>query len=194
MRAILANGLGCLCVLTGLIGPILLGVRQQQSLRHFAVVRPGVLYRSAQLTPLGLQRLLDEYGIRTIVTLREGNSQADQEEQAFCERRGLKFVRIPLLSWDGVQGSAPVEQGLHTFLDLLRDSTNHPILIHCYRGVHRTGAYVAIYRMEYEGWTVQQAMREMVAHGYTILHKHQDVCRYLQSYRPTGRYQVHVSR
>jgi len=39
------------------------------------------------------------------------------------------------------------------------------MLIHCFAGEHRTGALVAIYRMEYNGWPNADAIEEMTAVG-----------------------------
>ena len=74
------------------------------------------------------------------------------------------------------------------FLDVLRDPANLPVLVHCYRGVHRTGSYVAVYRIEFEGWSVEKALEEMVDLGYDILPQHADVRGYFASYKRTGKY------
>ena len=37
------------------------------------------------------------------------------------------------------------------------DSSNYPVLIHCYHGVGRAQMFSALYRIEYEGWTNQEA-------------------------------------
>ena len=50
-----------------------------------------------------------------------------------------------------------------------------------------TGAYCAIYRMEFEGWSNDQAMNEMKACGYTTLDEDWDICTYLEQYRPGQR-------
>ena len=52
------------------------------------------------------------------------------------------------------------------FLKICDDPANYPILIHCMAGLHRTGALTAVYRMEYEGWSVADAVRELRANGY----------------------------
>jgi protein-tyrosine phosphatase len=39
-------------------------------------------------------------------------------------------------------------------------------LIHCRAGLHRTGVISAVYRMEYDGWTPQEALRELKDHGF----------------------------
>jgi protein tyrosine/serine phosphatase len=171
-------------------GPIAAGLHQRDELRHFRVVREGVLYRSAQLTVPGIRRAIKDHGIRTIVNLRDGNTRVDRDEESFCQQAGIRFVRIAPLSWDGVQGSAPVDAGLKTFLDVVADPANHPILIHCFRGIHRTGSYVAIYRMEYENWPLNRALNEMQALGYVQLDEHHDVRGYFQHYKRTGTYQL----
>lgn len=175
-----------LLVLCALALPIALAAHQRAQLRHLYAVRHGVLYRSAQLPPAGLQRAVRDLGIRTVVNLRDGVSDPDRAEEDFCKSNGLRFVRIPQTSWLGGQRVAPATAGLEQFLDLLREPANHPILIHCYRGVHRTGGYVAIYRMEVEGWSNEQAVAEMMACGYDEVHEHRDVLGFLQTYRPVG--------
>src|SRR5262249_7661024 len=90
----------------------------------------------------------------------------------------------------GVQGSAPIDDGLRRFLDVMADPANHPVLVHCYKGIHRTGAYVAVYRMELEGWRKEDALAEMRDMGYVQLDVHADVAGYFASYQPTGRYRL----
>lgn len=176
--------LGPLLVLAGLVTPIALGERQLTRTRNFRVVREGALYRSGQMALPGLKRTLAQYGIRTVVNLRDGADEADRAEEAYCRANGVRFVRIAPLSWGGVRGQAPIDRGLETFLAAVRDPANRPVLVHCQAGVHRTGLYVAFYRMEVEGWSKERALREMVAAGYDELHKHADVRGYVASYRP----------
>lgn len=187
-RTVLFGIAGVLLVLGGLAAPIVLGVRQCHALRHFHVVRQGVLYRSAQLNEAGLRQVVRDLGVRTIVNLRDGLQTNDQREETFCRDNGVRFVRIKPLSWNGVQGHTPVEAGLRTFLRVMSDSANHPVLIHCYRGVHRTGGYVAVYRMEMEGWKKDEALAEMRNLGYVQLGEHADVAGFFESYRRTGRW------
>jgi hypothetical protein len=39
--------------------------------------------------------------------------------------------------------------------------------------------------MEYQGWTVEQAVEEMKAHGYTTIEDEVSVLSYLENYVPT---------
>src|SRR5439155_1607322 len=68
---------------------------------------------------------------------------------------------------------------------ILDDPDNYPILIHCFAGIHRTGAYVAIYHMERDRWSNEDAIADLKAGGYDNLDNELDVLGYLQQYRPT---------
>ena len=158
--------------------------------RHLRVVREGVLYRSAQLPTSGIGRAVKDLGIRTVVSLRDSDRPPTRPRSSIARRKGIRFVRIEPLSWDGVQGSAPDRPGLARFLEVMSEPKNHPVLVHCYRGVHRTGAYVAVYRMECEGWSRERALAEMVTAGYDLLDKHDDLRGYMMSYRARGKYRL----
>ena len=45
--------------------------------RNFHVVEEGVLYRSGQNTLAGLKRLIHDYRIKTVVSLRDGDKTND---------------------------------------------------------------------------------------------------------------------
>ena len=108
----------------------------------------------------------------------------DAAEEKFCRAMDMKYVRITPRVWEGPGGSVPAEEGVRTFLEVMDDPKNYPVLVHCFRGVHRTGAHVAVYRMEYEHWTNAQAIAEVRAFGYVNLDDEWDVLGYLEQYRP----------
>src|SRR5438045_392356 len=82
----LAGILGLGLLLTCIVVPVLLAARRHQDARNFHVVRAGVLYRGAQPTPAGLGRLVNDHGIRTVVSLRDGLAPLDRAEEEFCVR------------------------------------------------------------------------------------------------------------
>ena len=51
-------------------------------------------------------------------------------------------------------------------LRIMTDPQNRPLMIHCAHGADRTGAMVALYRVVVQGWTKEQAVREMNQGGY----------------------------
>lgn len=185
-RAWLA-GIAVVAVVVGL--PVGHAHHRQANLRNVKVVRPGVLYRSGQLSLEGLDRLIDAYGIRTVVSLRDSDDPAtpppDAAEEAFCKTLDVRHVRIaPRSWWPEYDGAPPAEQGIETFLKVMDNPANYPVLVHCFAGVHRTGAMVAVYRMEYDRWSNAEALDELRAGGYENLDRELDVLTYLQNYRP----------
>ena len=186
--------LGAVAALIG--APIAYAFHHSAQMRHFRSVHAGVLYRSAQTTCAGLARLIHDYGIRTVVSLRDsssGGTPPDAKEEEYCRKMDLGYVRIPPRAWEAVQGPAPVEQGVRRFLEVMADPANHPVLIHCCAGIHRTGAYCAVYRMEFEGWSNAAAIAELKALGYANFDVEWDIRRYLENYRPGQRVKLPVA-
>ncbi|MDZ7380072.1 MAG: tyrosine-protein phosphatase [candidate division KSB1 bacterium] len=183
---------GIVLTAVGIAAPYAFHVHRQREYRNFRVVKPGYLYRSGQLTPTGLTRILEEYGIRTVINLREqdgdqGEARSNRWEEELCSKQNVAFVRIPARQWWGKDGPAPARKSVAKFLQVLNDPQKYPppILLHCFAGEHRTGAYCAIYRMEFEGWTPAEAIAEMKRCGYVNLDREWDVRTFLELYRPT---------
>lgn len=164
-------------------GPIAWSRYLDRHLRNLRVVEDGVLYRSGQLSLTGLQQVIHDYGIKTVITLRDTADQADVAEEQYCRKEGIRFVRIPPRTWSSADGSVPAEQGVKAFLAIMDDPGNYPVLVHCFAGVHRTGSYCAVYRMEYQGWSNAQAVAEVRAVGYENLDDEMDVLGFLEDYR-----------
>ena len=103
-----------------------------------------MLYRSGQMRLPGLKRVVHDFGIRTVITLRDkavsGSLPLDLAEENYCGKEEINYYRLPLLNWEAPDGSAPVDENIRKFRDILNDPRNHPILVHCQAGIHRTGA------------------------------------------------------
>ncbi len=180
-------GMLVLAVIIGL--PVGYASYRNTNLRNFSVVKPGVLYRSGQLSVGGLERIVHDHGIRTVITLRdavvEGNRPPDWREEEYCIDQDIQYVRIRPRKWSSPAGGpAPAEAGVKRFLAVMDDAAHFPVLIHCMAGIHRTGAYVAIYRMEFDHWDNAAALDELRAGGYRNLDDELDVLGYLEDYRP----------
>ncbi len=114
--------------------------------------------------------------INTVINLQEDFPDPDIEmsyfdrstmkESAMCQQLGVRYVFIApdLLHRNELSMHRP--KAIDQFLALLDDPTVYPILLHCKAGLHRTGVMVAVYRMEKEGWTPQEALREAKANGF----------------------------
>lgn len=160
--------------------------------RNFRVVQPGFLLRSGQLSPQGLHRVWHEFGVGTVVTLRvndelKGNPDLKWEEKK-CKKEEMVFVRLPPLPWHAKDdGPIPAQANVDRWLEVLRDAKKYPrpILVHCFKGTHRTGIYIALYRMEIERWSNEEAIAELMDQGYDLLEDEPDVHGYLRAYVPT---------
>jgi hypothetical protein len=108
---------------------------------------PGQVYRCSQQSPEGLKRLVERYGIQTVVNLRgccegfawyEGECRATQDLDINQEDISMSAGRLP----------SP--QSVRRLIDVL-DHGRYPILLHCRRGADRTGlAAVAVLLLETE--------------------------------------------
>src|SRR5262245_46853869 len=174
------------------LGPLFYKWQRDADLRNLRVVREGVLYRSGQLSLYGLKRVIHDYGIKTVISLREahvrGDRHPDKEEEDFCRKEGYSFFRIPVKDerhqasfWEGRLGPTPADQSMAEFCRIRSDPANHPVLIHCYGGIHRAGAFSAVYRMEFEGWSNDRAIDEMRDLGYSTIDDEWDILGYLEA-------------
>ena len=123
---------------------------------HFDEVIPGVLYRSAQPDTERWPVLRDEYKIRTVVNFRfdDPGDESMIFEKEFCKANNIKLVRLAL------DDNPPTEEELKTFLDIVKNPANQPVLVHCELGRSRTGVMVAAYRIKGNGWSAEKAIEE----------------------------------
>ena len=112
------------------------------------------LYRSAQPSPEGIANL-KAMGIETIVNLRSFHSDRDGIGDA-----GLAYEHIHMKVWH------PEEEEAVRFLQIVTNPRRTAVLVHCQHGADRTGTMCAIYRIAVQGWTGEEAMREMTQGGF----------------------------
>ena len=98
-------------------------------------------------------------GIKMLVNLTSDDAQANEESMAAAA--GLKYVQLPMTT-----RVAPTPERVAEFLKIVTDPANQPVYVHCVGGRHRTGVMSAIYRMTHDGWTGEQAFKEMKQYKY----------------------------
>lgn len=114
----------------------------------------STLYRGEQPTASGMQTL-KEMGIKTIINLRSFHSDRD-----VIGATDLRQEHIFMQSW------YPQQEDAVKFIRLVTEPTNTPVFVHCHHGADRTGTLCAVYRIVVQGWTKQDAIREMTEGGY----------------------------
>lgn len=134
--------------------------RNRLVLDHFDVVKHGILYRSGQLNPDQLAHVVKHYGIRTVINFQIPG-EGVEAERALAQRLRVDFMGLPMPG-DG----SGLEAQFREVLKACDDPERRPVLIHCARGTCRTGAAVALYRFERDGWTIQDVAAEMRRQSY----------------------------
>jgi uncharacterized protein (TIGR01244 family) len=101
---------------------------------------------------------LAEAGFKTIIDLRSPSESGVSEEAAAAQRNGLRYVNIP------VTLSTLTGESVRKVADVLDQSANRPVLMHCASG-NRVGAVMELYREDIHGMNHEAARNEARAIG-----------------------------
>ena len=125
---------------------------------NFHKVDDGV-YRSAQLTPWRLKKIIKKYGIKTIINLRGNNKNyLYKREKEICEEMGVKYLTVSLLSRSPERIR---KEELEKLVDILKNSEK-PILFHCKAGADRTGFVAVLWHLlngRDKKWAINKELR-----------------------------------
>jgi protein tyrosine phosphatase (PTP) superfamily phosphohydrolase (DUF442 family) len=160
-RLLAAFGFVVISISTG-IGFGLNHLSREMIWDRFDTVKPGLLYRSGQLSGDQIREAISTYGIKTVVNFQVGQD-AIAEEAAIAREMGVAFLNLPMPG----DGFGDRDQ----FRELMKTIDNpdrQPVLMHCARGTCRTGAAVAFYRFARDGWTVEDVSAEMQRQAYPL--------------------------
>jgi protein tyrosine/serine phosphatase len=124
---------------------------------NFHTVTEGTLYRSAQLSKDGLQAVVRDHDIRSILNLRgahPGQSWYD-DEIAASEELGVAHYDYGLSARRVVTGKQ-----IDEILEIIRNAPK-PLLVHCKSGADRSGLIAALYRFADEHTSADEADRQL---------------------------------
>lgn len=114
------------------------------------------VYRSEQPSTEAISEL-EKNRIDIVVNLRSRN-----KDKFVLANQPFKLVHIPINTW------AINRNDLLEIMQIIQtaERQNQKVLLHCYHGSDRTGASVAMYRIIFENWSIDDALNEMKHGGY----------------------------
>lgn len=128
---------------------------------NFETITEGKVYKSGVIPPNELESYIKEYGIKSVVDLRfpgigddvnnpEIPAELTAEKEAIAKIKGVNY-------FNNGSDQVPKPENLDSFFKIMDNPANYPVLIHCYHGVGRAEIYSAIYRIEYENFSNEEA-------------------------------------
>jgi protein tyrosine phosphatase (PTP) superfamily phosphohydrolase (DUF442 family) len=122
---------------------------------RFVEVVKGRLYRCKAMPGPKLLQTVRTFGIRTVIDLRrpQNSGEAIEAERRSLEAEGIGYVNVPA-------NQVPAPETVNAFLEAVDQAGPGPLLVHCRDGRGRAVFYSAIYLIEYEGLTQDEARRK----------------------------------
>lgn len=131
---------------------------------NLKVISEGKVYKSGVIPPEDIADFVKEHQIKSIIDLRFPGTGDDvnnpeipveliAEKEAAAKIKGLNYFNLG-------SDQVPKPENLEAFFKIMDNKGNYPVLIHCFHGVGRAEMYSAIYRIEYENWTNDDARKE----------------------------------
>lgn len=128
---------------------------------NFMTITEGKVYKSGVIPPDEIADYVKKYHIKSIVDLRfpgTGDDVNNPEVPAELTAEKEAVAKIPGVNYfnDG-SDQVPKQENLDKFFNIMDNKDNYPVLIHCFHGIGRAQMYSAIYRIEYEGFSNEEA-------------------------------------
>jgi len=128
---------------------------------NFETITEGKVYKSGVIPPGELENYINKYHIKSVIDLRfpgTGDEVNNPEIPAelTAEKNAIKKIK-GVNYFNNGSDQVPKPENLKTFFRIMDNPANYPVLIHCYHGVGRAELYSAIYRIEYEKFTNEEA-------------------------------------
>jgi protein tyrosine/serine phosphatase len=130
---------------------------------NFETITEGKVYKSGLIPPNEIESYVKKYHIKSIVDLRfpgtndlvnnpENPAELVAEIKAVQKIKGTNYFNVG-------SDQVPEQKNLDAFFKVMDNKANYPVLIHCYHGVGRAEMYSAIYRIEYENFSNEDARK-----------------------------------
>ncbi|QKX04514.1 protein phosphatase [Aquimarina sp. TRL1] len=130
---------------------------------RFTEIAKDRVYRSAAMPPDKITQYIKKHRIKTVIDLRIGSvsdplnpstdSSLHSEKTTIEKLDQVTYINIP-------SEQIPNDKNLKDFYRILDKEEAYPVLIHCHHGTGRAILYSALYRIEYENFTNEQARQK----------------------------------
>ncbi|MDG2055517.1 MAG: tyrosine-protein phosphatase [Phycisphaerales bacterium] len=134
--------------------------------KRWGTVEQGLVYRSGQLYPEVLQRMIEKHNIECVLDLNlvEPDNELQQAEIRVLAEIGVPRINTPLIG----DGTGEVENYILAVCAVHRAvESGSPVLVHCAAGSQRTGGVIAIYRMLVQGQDGGDVWNEATLYRFT---------------------------
>lgn len=128
---------------------------------NFETITEGKVYKSGVIPPDEIESYVKKYKIKSIVDLRMPGTNdlvlnPEKPGELLAEKAAVE--KIPGVNYfSNPSEQVPNEKNIAVFTKIMDDKNNYPVLIHCYHGTGRAEMYSAIYRIEYENFSNEEA-------------------------------------
>jgi len=133
-----------------------LDIIRRKTVKSYTYQLSPRLIRGSRPSPEKLSDLHHRYGVRATINLCVEMHHGDDEEIAAAGLVGeMKSEHIPLLD-----NGRPTFAQVFQFFQFLAYPSNIPAYVHCEQGVGRTGVMAACYRVGFNDWPTDMAIKE----------------------------------
>lgn len=159
-----------LCI-ASISGGVLAGLslRDRLTPRNWDVVEPGGLYRSGQMHPALVERVLADNQIDVILSLngRDEDCELQMAQEKAASRLGIA-IQLFGLRGNGLPADGKIRIHVAAVTALMRArAEGKRVLVQCSAGANRTGGVIAIYQLLVLRMSGQEVYRQMTDHKWS---------------------------
>lgn len=130
---------------------------------NFKTITNDKVFSSGVIPPEKIKDYVEDNNIKTIIDFRHPEiidelnpaniDDITKERNAVSKIDNVNYHNIP-------SDQVPTQQNLDSLFNILDNEDVYPVLMHCYHGTGRAQIYSAIYRIEYEDFTNEEARKK----------------------------------
>ena len=118
---------------------------------NFETITEGKVYKSGVIPPDQLEEYIKKNNIKSVVDLRfpgtgDDVNNPEVPEELIAEREAIAKLQ-GVNYFNNGSDQVPSQDRVDSFLKIMDNPDNYPVLIHCYHGIGRAELYSALYKI-----------------------------------------------